>query len=59
MLSWDNKDSVFWITVIYTLFTTLIIKKSVFTLPGLIVMGVFLGFYSQWVTGKDTHIDAL
>jgi hypothetical protein len=60
MLTWQNKDPAFWITIVYTLLTTLIIKKSVFTLPGLILMGVFLGFYSQWVTGvKNPSIDAL
>lgn len=39
-------------TVLYALLTSLLIKKSVFTLPGLIMLGVLLGFITATLNGS-------
>lgn len=47
-----HRDPVFWLTVLYALLTSLLIKKSVFTLPGLILLGVLLGFIAERLHGE-------
>jgi hypothetical protein len=55
MLDLKHRDPVFWLTVLYALLTSMLIKKSVFTLPGLILLGVFLGYIADILTGPHQN----